>query len=51
MAARLGNVLHWVANTVAILLLVSGAITGWDEFLHGGVAVWPGLSLCAVAGR
>ena len=26
--------MYWVANTVAILLLVSGAIMGWDEFLH-----------------
>ena len=33
MAARLGNVLHWVANTVAILLLVVGALRGWAEYM------------------
>jgi len=33
MAARLGNVLHWVANTVAILLLVVGALRGWVEYM------------------
>ena len=33
MAARLGNVLHWVANTVAILLLVVGALKGWAEYV------------------
>jgi hypothetical protein len=32
MAARLGNVLHWVANTVAVLLLVVGAFFGWVEY-------------------
>ena len=31
-AARLGNVLHWVANTVAILLLVVGAFWGWAQY-------------------
>jgi hypothetical protein len=34
MVARLGNVLHWAANAVAILPLVNGAIIGWSEFLH-----------------
>ena len=33
MTARLGNVLHWVANTVAILLLVVGAFLGWAEYV------------------
>ena len=33
MAVRLGNVLHWVANTVAILLLVVGAFMGWAEYV------------------
>ena len=33
MAARLSNVLHWVANTVAILLLVVGALKGWAEYV------------------
>ena len=33
MAARLSNVLHWVANTVAILLLVVGALRGWAEYM------------------
>jgi len=33
MATRLGNVLYWVANTVAILLLVVGALRGWVEYM------------------
>ena len=33
MATRLGNALYWVANTVAILLLVVGALRGWVEYM------------------
>jgi hypothetical protein len=43
MAERLGNVLYWVANTVAILLLVSGAIMGWAELRIGNPSNYDGM--------
>jgi len=34
MAARFGNVLYWMANTVAVFMLVSGAIIGSAVLMH-----------------
>ena len=35
MSERLGNVLHWMANSLAILLLLCGTLAAWHESLYG----------------
>jgi hypothetical protein len=44
MSERLGNVLHWMANSLAILLLLCGTLAAWHESLyatfgHDGVTI------------
>ena len=35
MSERLGNVLRWTANSLAILLLLCGTLAAWHESLYG----------------
>ena len=37
MAERLGNVLYWAANAVAIPLVLLGALMGWDRYRTQGL--------------
>jgi hypothetical protein len=35
MSERLGNVSHWMANSLAILLQLCGMLAAWHEFIYG----------------
>jgi hypothetical protein len=53
MSERLGNVLHWMANSLAILLLLCGTFAAWHESLyetfgHDGVTTLSALLAFAV---
>jgi hypothetical protein len=35
MSERLGNVFHWMANSLATLLLLCGTLAAWHESIYG----------------